>query len=478
MILATLNQTHPSYRKDELERLEGLYCGGHEWREKIATWIPQNTSEPSDLWKERKERAVYHNHAGPIVDLIAAWLFSEPPATEGLDEEWLKNVDRRRTDWTPFWKSLFTDALVYRRAYCWVNLPARSADLHVENRAQEEQLGLLRPYLVPLEAEEVIDWGEDDAGALSWVMIRQNFQVRSSVAAGRQSGIRWIYADSTQIQVWEWMATKDKPAPDDKDVIPEKRKIEHGMGVLPIVCLELPEGLHAMGKLHDPAVALLRASNDLDWALHRANHALMTVTTKDGVAPIKLGAGYFISLNRDADGKDEVDYAEPSGATFTASSERIKDLREELYRVVQAMALTVSPNAQAQSGESKARDWQAMEVILSAYAGLVLEAMLAVGQIVAKILGLPDPTVSGLDGWQQEDLTELLNQITLVAGLQIPSPTMKKELQKAIVRRLLSDLDADKLATIAKEIDEAPEEPLYTPVVPDPKPGANPPAGG
>lgn len=463
MILTTLNQTHPSYRKDELERLEGLYCGGHEWRELIATWIPKNTSEPADLWDERKGRAVYHNHAGPVVDLIAAWLFSEPPTTEGLDENWLKNVDRRRTNWTPFWKKLFTDALVYRRAYCWVNLPARPDGLRVDNRLQEEQLGLLRPYLVPLEAEEVIDWGEDDAGALSWVMIRQNFQARASVSQGRQKGIRWIYVDSKRIQVWEFIATKDKPAPDDKDVIPQKSDIEHGIGMLPIVCLELPEGLHAMGKLHDPAVALLRASNDLDWALHRANHALMTVTTKDGIAPIKLGAGYFVALNRDSDGKDEVGYAEPSGATFSASSGRIKDLREELYRVVQAMALAVSPNAQAQSGESKARDWQAMEVILSAYAGLVLEAMLAVGQIVAKILKTSDPIVSGLDGWQQEDLTELLNQITTVIGLEIPSPTLKRELQKRIARRLLADASSDLLRKIAKEIDEAPDEPSISP---------------
>ena len=469
MILTTLNQTHPDYRKDELERLEGLYCGGHEWRELIATWIPKNTSEPSDLWNERKERATYHNHAGPVVDLIAAWLFSEPPTTEGLDENWLKNVDRRRTDWTPFWKKLFTDALVYGRSYCWVNLPARPAGVQVENRLQEEQLGLLRPYLVPLEAEEVIDWEQDDTGSLSWVMIRQNFQARPSVAAGRQKGIRWISVDSTRIQVWEWIATKEKPTPDDKDVIPLKSDIEHGIGMLPIVCLELPEGLHAMGKLHDPAVALLRASNDLDWALHRANHALMTVTTKDGVAPIKLGAGYFVALTRDAEGKDEVGYAEPSGATFTASSDRIKDLREELYRVVQAMALAVSPNAQAQSGESKARDWQAMEVILSAYAGLVLEAMLAIGQIVAKILKTPDPAVSGLDGWQQEDLDELLQQIATVIGLSIPSPTLKRELQKRVARRILADAGSDLLRKIAKEIDEAPDEPSM-PAPPDVSP--------
>lgn len=459
MILTTLNQTHPDYRKDELGQLEGLYCGGHEWRERIDVWIPRNTSEPADLCAERKKRAVYHNHAGPIVDLIAAWLFSEPPTTEGLDEEWLKNVDRRRTDWTPFWKELFTDALVYQRAYCWVNLPARPDGLQVQNRAEEEALGLLRPYLVPLEAEEVIDWGEDDAGALAWVMIRQNFQARASVAQGRQCGIRWVYVDSTRIQVWEWLESKDKKTPDDKDIIPLKSDIEHGIGMLPIVCLELPEGLHAMGKLHDPAVALLRASNDLDWALHRANHALMTVTTKDGIGPIKMGAGYFVALNRDKDGKDEVGYAEPSGATFTASSDRIKDLREELYRVVQAMALAVSPNAQAQSGESKARDWQAMEVILSAYAGLVLEAMLGAGQIVAKILKTSDPTVSGLDGWQQEDLETLLTQITTVIGLEIPSPTLKRELQKRVARRLLADAPSDLLRKIAKEIDEAPDEP-------------------
>lgn len=460
MKFLTLNQTHPDYQKDLLERLEGLYCGGEEWREKIATWIPKNTAEPEDLWAERKKRAVYHNHAGPIVDLIVAYLFAEAVNVAGLDPVFLRNVDRRGTDWTPFWRKIFTDALIYQRAYVWVNLPARNSEVQPKSRAEEEQLGLLNTYLVGLEAEEVIDWGEDDAGALAWVMIRQHFQHRGGPEESRKKGIRWIYVDAARIRIWEWYATPDKSTPDPEETIQEKASFDHNIGRLPVVAICLPDGLWAMGKLHDPAVALLRASNDLDWALHRAAHALMTVTTKDGFVTPKVGAGYYINLSRDSDGEDKVSFAEPSGATFEALDKRIKDLREELYRIVQALALAVSPGStKQQSGESKAKDWQAMEVILSAYAGIILEAMRQVGIVVAGIRRQAPPEVSGLDGWQQEDLTELLNQIVLVLGLSIPSPTLKRVLQKKAAARLLVDASPEERAKIDKEIEEAPEEP-------------------
>ena len=479
MQVKILEQRHPEHHGDELELLRALYCGGEEWREHLSTWLPQHTEESDTVYEERKKHALYTNHSGPLVDLLAGAVFAEAPQVEGLPAAWgptfLANVDREGATAQQWFAARLVDALVERRVYAWVNLPARAVDAPVPaSVADEEAAGYLDAFLVPFRAEHVIDWERDENGRLAWLMVRDCVERRAGVESPRTSVHRWTYIDRTQIRRWTWTPRPGQDDPNPEDDAVEQPAVAHGLGELPVAVLELSEGLHAMGKLRDPAIAHLRARNDLSWALHRAAHALLVIKSEwDDKRPI-LGPGRWLQLGQ----KDEIEYVEPSGANFALLAEDLVQLREEIYRVVQQMAIGADSNASRskQSGESKAADWRAMEIVLAALAERVRPFMVDVLRLVAKARAASVvPTVAGLDGWQQEDLEVWLASAALATDAHRLSPTFTKEVAKRQAGRLLQGVDKKVLATVSKEIDdaEAVDPAPYVPP-PAPKPGAPP----
>jgi hypothetical protein len=465
MKVQLLEQRHPDRPSDVvLERYRALAEGGERWRDLVSFWLPQNGNEPADIYNDRKKRAVYHNYAGGIVGLLVAYLFSEAPSIEGLEGDWaaawLDNVDRRRTPLATWWRQRFFDALVDGVAWCWVNLPARAPELVLVSRADEEKAGLLDAYLVPLCLHEVLDWGEDSVGALSWVLIRQVEQVRVTVDQPRVAVYRWFYIDGVSIRRWEWKQTApEKPAPTPEDEAEELGTLQHNMGGLPVVRLQIPRGLHAMRLLHDPALAHLRARNDLTWALGRTAHAMPWIKRKWGGDAPQVGSGYYLELEHE----DDFGWTEPQGNSFAVLRDDAKDLKEEIYRVVHQMALAADNDSSRMraSGESKQSDWQASDVVMSGYADLVRQAMREVVRIVSRVRTGTEQavTVKGLDGWQTMDLMTFLTSSGLALEAKQLSPTFRRVIARRQAERLLGDeVTAAELEAIRAEIDGAPEE--------------------
>lgn len=476
MKVKALRQRHPSYDGRELAENRALHEGGARWHALLSTWFPQQEFEPPSVYQERLKTMAYRNDAGPLIDMISAWLFAEPPAVEKLPKgdfwsQLLSNVDRAGTDWGSWWAERLLDAMVGRRAYAWVNLPAPSATPPA-SRADQEQAGLLNAYLVGLTPEEVIDWGHNEQGALSWLIVEQRVSERAGPEAARQVAWRWLYIDATVVRLWTWTPSDSQvQEPQDDDEAVERPRVEHGFGRMPVTELCLPVGLWAMRKLHDPAVALMRGRHDLDWWLNRSAHA-MPVIKRAGVgggeAPV-VGSGYYIEIGE----KDEFGWSEPPGHTAGILASDVKSRREDLYRVVQAMAMSVDGNAARSrtSGESKRQDWQAMDIVLAAYARLMHDAMLETIRLVgvARQEPLDGVTTKGLDGFQNTDLSDWLDQATMALPF-VKSETFRKVVAKRTAERLMGDdIDEETLRKVHAEVDASVEDPA--PYAPPPRPG-------
>lgn len=480
-----LNQTHPEYDADRLARFSALYNGGREWDALAVTWLPQHPGEMDELYKARISRALYENHAGPIVDLISGGLFSQPPTVTDFEYSWFadfsENVNREGTSLPVWFAEFITEALVGQRAYAWVNRPARPQDVQIETRADEEAAGLSDAFLVSLCAEHVIDWSRNEYGQLVWLVIRDVLEDRPDVGSERKKRYRWTYIDREVIRRWEWTPKTADAEPDDDTEADELPTIEHKAGELPVVELRLPSGLHAMGKLHDPAIAHTRGRNDLSWALHKGAHPLLWIRDPylAGETP-KLGPGYYLKVNRDGD----VGYAEPSGTSFALLAEDVIELREAMYRVVQQMAIGAGSSASRSkmSGESKKMDWAALEVVLSKLSALLKPCIRNVLRMVATIRGDPNakPSIGGLEGWQEADMsTWLVNAATALEAAKM-SPTFRKQVAKRQARGLLTDADEKVMAEIDAEIDSAKtDDPSpYLPPPPAPPPDKKKPPEG
>lgn len=477
MKVALLEQRHPDHDGQALAVARALYAGGRRWHALRETWLPKHPEEALETHRERLARALYHNHVGPITDMLGAAVFTEPPAVDGLKGEWLAdwlgNVDREGTALGAWCRERLVDALVERKVFAWINLPARDPAAPTPvSRADETNAGLLSAFLVAFTAEQVIDWEVDGDGRLAWLMIRDVVEQRASVDVQRTQVHRWTCIDRTSIRRWTWSSTTNQSAPTAEAEADEQPVVKHGLGELPVACLELPEGLYALGKLTDPAIAHIRARNDLSWALHRGAHPLLYIKAKWGETkrPV-LGPGYYLSLDPD----DGIGYAETSGASHKLLAEDTVQLREELYRVVHQMAVGADSDASRarSSGESKQADWKAMEIVLSALAEKVRGFMVDVLRLVARARGdqTARPSITGLDGWQEEDLEVWLAAAAMATDAHQLSATFRKEVAKRQAKRVLVGASEEVLEAVRTEIDAAQVDTDPAPYIPPPRGG-------
>jgi len=474
--VAQMNSHHPEWNAGRLARLRALVEGGEAWHALKKEMFPKYPMEPEDIYADRLTLIGYTNHAGSILALFAAMMFAEPARLADNaslpGDYWAaawKNCDGAGTSWQEFWKARYLDAQVGRRAWVWVNLPAAPDGAEAPtNKLEQEQRGLLNAFLVALEPEQVHDWGTDANGKLTWVLFKSVDSVRAAPDQPRQQVWRWTAIDNTTVRRWEWKPPAEHPeqAPPPDAELKELEPVAHNLGVLPVVCLELPKPLWAGAKLEDPALRATRVRNDLSWALHQAANELLTITSADEVAAPSLGHGRYLQLTRDENGEDKAAFVSPSGIAFDHLAKDVAATRDEVYRVVQQLALSADPDASRmrQSGESKGMDWQATEIILDAYAGLVRDAMERTVRVMARARGhkqVDTVSITGLDGWQSEDLMTFLEAASLAADAMRLSPTFRKVVARRQAQRLLSDEVEDNiLQTILTEIDTAPDDDL------------------
>lgn len=458
-----LNNTHHNYDEELLCDWEALYKGGRKWHKRKRAWFPQLDQEMPKAYDKRMLYTTYENNSGSIVDLLVGGLFTMPPEIKSFEGDWvqpfLNNVDRKGTDFVGWLQERLKQALEGRKVFCWVNLPNGS---EAASLLEQERRGDLDPFLVDLEAKNVIDWEHDEVGNLVWVMCRHYSTERRTIGEKRRKVCTWTYIDETSIRRWRWQSEPGQldRYPQDHEEVPELPTIEHGIGAIPVVELCLTESMHVMGKIRDSALALTRAQNDLDWALHRGAHPILYIASKFGDSddPV-IGPGVYMKIMRDSDGTDVMDYAEPSGDTYKILADRVMVLREALYRVVHEMALSADGNAtRAQlSGESKSADWRATETVLTAFAIVLRPFIKRVLTLVSSIRDSApqEPEVHGLAGWHQQEVLPFITAAELATEVAALSETYHRQIAKAQFRRLMPNLPADVVEQIDKEIEEA-----------------------
>ena len=480
MRIKTLQQTHPDYNAERNAKCRAIAEGGemfHALKEKL---FPKRFVEPTDVYAERLSLVTYTNHVGPSLSRLSALLFAESPAVAAQGVWWggfLADVDRQGSSWSSFWRARTEDALTCRWAWAWVNLPARGG-VEVRTRADEESLGLLNAYLVRFLPEQVLDWGEDEAGGLLWIMARDVVERRPSIESPRQTVYRWRYIDATEVRTWEWEATRERPVPTDEDIATERPPVPHGFGRIPVTRIQLPRHLWILAMVYDVALAATRAENDLTWALHQAANELLVLTSKWEEATPILGHGHYLQLGRDADGEDKANFIAPSGMAFDHLEKRVQEARDDVFRAFGQLAVAASsdgPKAQM-SADSKAADWQAAEILLAALAEPVLDAMRDTLALLADVRGESAPPVSGLDGWQAEDIEAFLAAVAGAQDARELSPGFRRLVAKRQAIRILRDeVTAEELAAVLTEIDESDPErsgPLFAGAARRPAAGA------
>ena len=519
---ADLNARHPEYLANYWNECRALTVGGRELLcddALMARLFPRHAEEDDAVYKERRSRAFFIPYPGEIVgDLVAQLaqdpvrVTAEPEPEEFYTATFFEDVDRRGMNLTAYVQNRVREALVVRTAWTLVDLPPRpgspeevgpEAGVRIESLKDEEDAGLLRAYVCPLEAESVTDWEEDEEGELRWVCVHRRLHLRATPGSTPRVVDRFTYYTEDEWAVFEVEYDEKKP-PREADTFRPVRGGPHSFGDVPVVRLRFPAGLWALDKLHGIARAHFNQRNAFSWSQFKHLFPLLTAylgpeAGGGGEVPSEAqqnpdratGQIYGTGRVHVFGSKDRLEYTAPPSDVFTVAAEDLKALRDEMHRVTATMASTIDNTSAAvgRSGESKAQDKSSREVVLAAIGTLAVEHLRELLELIERGRGDAPRSwvVMGLREFDTVTASEAVADAQVVEGLTIPSPTFWRTYRGNLAARILrGEADPATVEKIRKEIDANTPAEDYDPANRPPlgggaggaPPGGGPPAPG
>src|ERR1041385_5399248 len=208
-----IDHEHPEFRskREMWGQYRDLYAGGERFAGNASSYLVRRQKEPGDVYAERLSRCFYENYLGSIVDWYTATLFRREPRLtfEGKNDagkrffsQFADDCDLKGTSLTEFFRGQFVDALVCGKSYILIDFPRFASPL--ETRAEEDNCGASRAYLVGYGADELINWSYDEHGHFQWVVLRTHSLKKDRIEDSRWSKVtRWVYYDKENYRVFE-----------------------------------------------------------------------------------------------------------------------------------------------------------------------------------------------------------------------------------------------------------------------------------
>ncbi len=452
-----IDREHPDFKKQQhtLRTHRDLYAGGLQFKHRAGEYLLRRQKEPLDVYSERLQRAFYQNYLGSIVDWYASTLFRRGPsihfqgsveAGDRFFPAFLEDCDRKGTRLATFFRQCFIDVLIAGRTHILIDFP-RAARTPA-NRAEEDAVGLSRAYLVPYQAENLINWSLDEYGEYEWVVLRQKIRRQPSVESPDVvEETYWRYYDRSGFQVYRRSERQGSPSPISLiDSGPHAFSRENRV---PLVTMQISDGLWLANKAAHLQLEHFNKSNALAWAITMGLFA-MPVIYSDREWNQIVGESYYIQLGP----TDKFGWTEPDGKVYQIAATNLETLKEEIYRVCylsQASGEMVSGHAQ--SALSKQMDFTITQEVLRAYGSTVKDCIRKVLTGICKARQ-DDAVVSvtGLDEVDIKDFSGELQDAKDLLQLGIESSTLKRQIYQRLAIKYLDDANQEIKDQITHEI--------------------------
>jgi hypothetical protein len=494
MKFSILNQKSSQYNPKLWEKIRLLYTGGEEIIANANQFMPKIAYETTTAYQQRLREASYVNYFSSIVDRFASDLFSKElalvPAADSTDQStpgdqprdnfystFAANADLKNNKLATVLKDIFLDGVIYGKGFIGLDFP--SSDYQPTSLAEEEALGTDRAYAFKIPIDEVLDYEKDSQGNFTWCILKREFQTRSSPTDARDTKtIQFkVWTKSNSQVSWQLFETKCKlnEEPRNTDEVPLVSEGTVSFRQIPIIELDMPEGLWIGNKIGTLCADHFRLLSSLRHAENRSLHAVpyykkgpeidasgdMSDTKADPNRHLSVAATFaskgFLVIAAD----EELGFLEPSGKAYEIANTQMKELVDEIHRITHQLASSVTNTSKAlgRSGMSKMQDNKATEVVLDCYGSLVKDFAKKIYQSISE--ARQERIVwqaLGLDSYETLDKEEIINEAVSAAQINIQSPTFKKLHQYKLAIAFLPNASPETLLTIKEEIDESIDE--------------------
>ncbi len=456
--MSEIDREHSDFKRQKRmwRMYRDLYAGGHDFKEHAAEYLLRRQKEPLDVYGERLHRVFYENYIGSIVDWYASTLFRQEPTLQFDGEmqsgknflsDFSDNCDRRGTTIASFFRRCFTSALVAGKSHILIDFPKPA--INAANRAEEDASGISRAYLIPYEAEDLINWSKDEHGEYEWIVLKQSARRQPKISSPEiVEETYWHYYDKSTYRTYRRIEGGKQEG--SIDLIAEGTHALVRQQRVPLFDMQLSEGLWLVNKAAHLQLEHFNKSNALGWAITMGLFA-MPVIYSDREWNQIVGESYYIQLGP----SDRFGWTEPDGKVYQIAAQNLESLKEEIYRVCYlSQASGEAAGGHGQSALSKQLDFTITQEVLRAYGTAVKDCIRCVLMAVSEARqdGLTI-SVSGLDEVDISDFgAELQNAKDLLA-LGIGSVTLKRQMFQRLALKYLADARQETKDQIRGEID-------------------------
>lgn len=523
-------QTHEDYNPDLWKKLKLLYEGGFAIQEQAHLFLDRVPGEQEKYYKWRCKTTAYLNHMSRVIGHLIGGLFGVPlkvgpaakdnakpskpskpgapppavaviaPTPKTPDDAFYKkfslDCDLKGTDFSQFMRDRLVHALIQKRSLIGIDMPVGVAG--AANRAQEEAQGAGRAWLYELPLEAMLDWECDDKGRYQWCKLVKKVVDRADPLGDHsayyyQFKIWRLVPDGTshtgsraQYETYRTPTVREDKEIKPEDAIPQETPPTlTSFTCIPIREFCLPDAVWAGNQIGPLCREHYSGRSDLRASMSRGlveilfikrgpeigevHGSIPSVTQQDpnrGHDPKgQMDRNGFVPIGTE----DELGFAGPSGIAYNLAAEELSRLRDEIFGAMNTMALALANTAStvARSGASKKEDRSATLVILDFLGDETRECAEMVYDIVSD--GRTEDIeweATGVDSYDDDDRTTLIEEAVELETLGIPSKTWKKTYLTAVACSTVPKASQAIKAAIAEEIDAGMTDEMVMPPKP------------
>jgi len=418
------------------------FNGGYDYM--IGQYLNRYNLELDNEFNQRLANTPCDNHCKNIVQIYSSFLFRTKAsrdfgnmAEEPTLERFLKDSDLEGNNFNTVMKSAQNYASIYGHCFMILDKPK----IQTETRAEELEQDI-RPYLSIVTPENVLDWNFKRQANGKYVL--DYLKIREEVDKNGGTYIRVWYQDRVDTLYVE--DQKTEPTLIDT--------ADNQIGKIPAVILYNAKshkrgiGQSDLVDISDLQRAIYNEYSEIEQLIRLTNHPSLVKT--NGVNA-SAGAGAIIEMPDEMEPNLKPYLLQPSGQNLNAIMDSIARKVESINRIAHTGAVR-NTKTQISSGIALQTEFELLNARLSEKADNLELAEEQIFKIYADYQNTTfDGEINYPDTFNIRDYATDLLFYQQAKSINVPSPSLIKEIDKEIARAVVDD--DSKLSEIFDEID-------------------------
>ena len=437
-------ELHKDYSENQKnwEMFIRSYNGGYDYT--LGQYLNRYNLELDHEFNQRLGNTPCDNHCKNIIQIYSSFLFREKASRDfgSMSEEpslqmFLKDADLEGNNFNTVMKTAQNYASIYGHCFMILDKPNIQTATRAEELNQE-----IRPYVSIITPENVFDWNFERQPNGKYIL--NYLKIREEVDRKGGSYMRIWYPDKVDTIYVE----DDRTEPQLIDTA------ENQIGKIPAVILYNSKshkrgiGQSDLVDIAELQKAIYNEYSEIEQLIRLTNHPSLVKTAGVNAS---AGAGAVIEMPDEMEPNLKPYLLQPSGQNLTSIMDSITKKVEAINRIAHTGAVRTT-RQQVSSGIALQTEFELLNARLSEKADNLQLAEEQLFRIYAEYQNAKfDGEINYPDSFNIRDYATDLLFFQQAKSINVPSPTLNKEIDKEIARAVVDD--DEKLTIIMDEID-------------------------